>query len=96
MELVDQIKVVPTDKPSVQAYIRKELKDKLIAIAHVNDRSLSSEVTDILERYLDKNHYLVRLPDKIREQLENVASTENRSIENMIEWIIIQFINKKD
>jgi hypothetical protein len=85
---------VPTDKPSIQAYIRTELKNLLIEDANRNDRSLSSEVTDILERYKDRNHYLVRVPDKIREQLEQRSQSENRSVENMIEWIIIQFISE--
>jgi hypothetical protein len=90
------MKSVPTDKPSVQAYLRHDLKQLLVEDAHKNDRSVSSEVTDILERYMDRNHYLVRVPDKIREQLEEIAQSENRNIENMIEWIIIQFINQRD
>lgn len=87
------MKSVPTDKPSIQAYIRVELKSQLIKDANKNDRSLSSEITDILERYKDRNHYLVRIPDKIREQLERISQGENRSVENMIEWILIKFIN---
>jgi Arc-like DNA binding domain len=89
------MKSVTTDKPSVQAYIRSDLKQLLIEEATKNDRTISSEVADILERYMDQNHYLVRMPDKIREQLETIAKSENRSIENMIEWIIIQFISQR-
>jgi hypothetical protein len=87
---------VPTDKAKLQAYIGDALRDALIKDAESNDRSISAEVTSILERYKDPNHFLIRLPEKVRELIEDYSERESRTVENLIEWIVIQYINNEE
>ncbi len=88
-------KQVPSSKPTIQAIVSEKLRALLESDASKNDNSLSAEVGKILEQYKDPNHFLVRVPEKIREQLDNEAQDENRSVENLIEWIIIRYYQKK-
>lgn len=89
-------KQVPSSKPTIQALVSKGLRALLEADATKNDNSLSAEVGRILELYKDPNHFLIRVPEKIKEQIEEEAQNENRSTENLIEWIIIKYYQKKE
>lgn len=86
---------VPTDKAKIQAYIGDALKNELLSDAQGNDRSLSAEITNILEKYKDSEHFLIRVPERVREIIQDMAAEDNRSVENLIEWIIIQYVNNR-
>jgi hypothetical protein len=86
---------VPTEKAKIQAYIGDALKNELSRDAERNDRSLSAEITSILEKYKDSEHFLIRVPERVREIIQNMANEDNRSVENLIEWIIIQYVNSR-
>jgi hypothetical protein len=87
---LSMVKKVPSSKPTVQAIVNEKLKALLESDALKNENSLSQEVGKILERYKDPDHFLIRVPEKLRERLEKEAKSENRSVENLIEWILIR------
>jgi predicted DNA-binding protein (UPF0278 family) len=91
---VNWICEVPSDKPIVQALVSSETKKRLEQKARRNDRSLSKEAGDALERYVDKNTLSVKVPPKIYKELEKLAKNEESDIESYVQWLLIEHCQK--
>jgi len=87
---------VPTDKPRLTTYVSVELKSAVEQWADAESRTVSSQIENLLDSVLiKKDSVLLRLQGPMRLRLEASAKEKSTSLEQLIEWIIFESLQKE-